>query len=311
MKNEDLKQVVINYARQTSVKECALLFDGIVSYNTIYKWCKNNNLSYAYTHDQCKREIELYKNRESKYSCNVGLNRIIHTFQPHFFDIERELWQCKSIQQKLITNRKKYLAKDTFTDREILRGFKISGIHIGYSHFSPLWLKRYAIDEQVKIIYDPCGGWGHRLIGASISNVKYIYNDLWDKSYHGCKQIAQFLNYDCDLYNNDCTKFTPSTDYDCVFTCPPYSNVENYNNKTFKNNSDYNEFLTKMFKQCIKPSVTKIGIVINDTYEQNVIDSIDKSFCLEERVILGTTDSISHLNKTNTTKKEILLKFRL
>lgn len=311
MKSEELKQAVINYARQTSVKECALLFDGIVSYNTIYKWCKNNNLIYAYTHDQCKREIELFKKREANYNSRVSSNRIIHTFQSHFFDKERELWQDKSIQKKLIANRKKYLFKDVFTDREILRGFKISGIHIGYSHFSPLWLKKYVIDEGVKTIYDPCGGWGHRLIGASISNVNYIYNDLWDKSYNGCKQIAQFLNYECELYNYDCTKFTPVADYDCIFTCPPYSNVEIYNNKFFKSDEDYNTFLIEMFNQSIKPSVTKIGIVINDTYEQNVINSIGKRFTLKDRIILGTTDSISHLNKTNATKKEILLKFSL
>jgi len=312
MKSEELKESVISYAKQTSIKECVELFRGIVSQNTIYKWLRDIKiLKYTYTANQCKRELELYKHREPDYNKSIGSNRLVHTFQPHFFQKENELWQDKNIQRKLILNRKKYLSKDTFTDRELLRGFKISGIHIGYSHFSPLWFKRYILDEKVNIIYDPCGGWGHRLIGAYLSEVSYIYNDLWDKSYNGCKQLSKFIDYGCTLYNNDCTSFTPKEKYDCVFTCPPYYNVESYSDNSFKSIEDYNNFLLKMFKCSITDSVTKIGIVINNTYEQNIINSIDKRFKLKDRIILGTTDAISHFNRGNSDKQELLLKFEL
>jgi hypothetical protein len=314
MKSNELKETVISYAKNTSIKECVELFKGIVSQDTIYKWLRDTKvLKYAYTLDQCKQELERYKHREPLYSNAISSNRLVHTFQPHFFDKENKLWQKKDIQKKLILNRKKYLNKDTtLTDRELLRGFKISGIHIGYSHFSPLWFKRYILDENIKSVYDPCGGWGHRLIGAYLSNIDYVYNDLWNKSYTGCKEISNFIGYNhCTLYNNDCTTFTPSDNYDCVFTCPPYYNVESYDEKTFKNLDDYNQFLTKMFKSSIKESVTKVGIVINNTYKQNIIESIDTRFILKDRILLGTTDKISHFNKGNSVKQEILLKFEL
>ena len=186
MKSEDLREAVIAYASQTSIKECALLFDGVVSYSTIYKWVYDTRpLSYTYTTKQCQKELSSLVNSTASYNSFPLRNRIIHTFQPHFFDIERSLWQDKSVRKKLIENRVKYLGKTKFSDREILRGFKVSGIHIGYSHFSPLWFKKYIQDENIKRVYDPCGGWGHRLIGAYISNIEYIYNDLWIKSYEG------------------------------------------------------------------------------------------------------------------------------
>jgi hypothetical protein len=311
MKCKDLRDAVVEYASKNTVTECAELFEGIVSLNTVYKWLRDSkNLTYAYTHDHCRHELELYKLREAKYTCSIGMNRLVHTFQPHFFDVERELWQDKIIQQKLKENRRKYLNKDTLTDREILRGFKISGIHTGYSHFSPLWLKKYAHEEDVSCIYDPCGGWGHRLIGAYLSDIDYIYNDMWDKTFMGSNTIAKFINYKCTLYNNDCTKFIPQETYDCVFTCPPYYNVERYNGKLFKDIEDYNRFINAMLVNSIKPSVTRVGIVINDTYEQAVSDNMDSSFKLASRVVLGTSAAVSHFNKSTSSKKEVLLKYQ-
>lgn len=311
MKCKDLRDAVVEYASKNSARECAELFEGIVSLNTVYKWLRDSkNLTYAYTHDQCRHELELYKLREAKYTCSIGMNRLVHTFQPHFFDVERELWQDKIIQQKLKENRRKYLNKDTLTDREILRGFKISGIHTGYSHFSPLWLKKYAHEEGVSCIYDPCGGWGHRLIGAYLSDIDYIYNDMWDKTFVGSTNIAKFINYKCTLYNNDCTRFRPQETYDCVFTCPPYYNVERYNGKLFKSIENYNSFIHTMLVNSIKPSVTRVGIVINDTYEQAITDNMDSSFKLVSRVVLGTSAAVSHFNKSTSSKKEVLLKYQ-
>lgn len=311
MKDEELKQAVIAYASQTSVKECSLLFKDIISYSTIYKWLRGSeSLSYTYTTEQCLKELHNLHKSIPSYRALPSRNRIIHTHQPHFFHIERKLWEDKSVKQKLIENRKKYLLKDKFSDREILRGFKISGIHIGYSHFSPLWLKKYVEDQDVRRIYDPCGGWGHRLIGAHLSNIDYIYNDLWYKTYSGCRNIANFLKYECAMYNENCTEFTPIEEYDCVFTCPPYYNVEVYNDNPYNSIEEYNLFLTKMFKCSIKPSVTRVCIVINNTYEQNIIEAIGDEFTLKSRAVLGSTEAISHLAKTkNNMKQEILLNF--
>lgn len=306
MKDKELKQVVIDYATNTSIKECSLLFEGIVSRDTVYKWVRQSQvLDYRYTKEQCLQEIKNYKKCPPSYDSVPTRNRVIHTFQPHFFHIEREMWKDDQIKKKIIENRKKYLGKDKISDREILRGFKISGAHIGYSHFSPLWLTKFIIDNNIKTIYDPCGGWGHRMIGCSLTGAEYIYNDKWDKTYNGCKKISSFLKYPCVMYNNDCMSFIPDDQYDCVFTCPPYGNIEIYNNSPIKN---YNNFIRLMLQNSVKKSVKHIGIVINKTYKDVIVNNITLGFNLKDEIILGTTKTKSHLNK-HVSKQEILLHF--
>jgi hypothetical protein len=305
MKDEELKNTVIEYASMFGVMECSELFRGIVSRDCIYKWVRNKkSLDYRYTDEQCKRELINLTKSVPSYTTYPTRNRIVHTYQPHFFDKERKLWSNKSIRNKLIENRTKYLNKTEFSDREILRGFKISGIHIGFSHFSPLWFVKFIKDNNIKSVYDPCGGWGHRMIGASICDIDYIYNDKWDKTFEGCKRMSDFLDFDCIMYNEDCTTFTPTGDYECIFTCPPYDNVEIYNDEVI---ADYNKFLVDMFKCSIKESVNTIAIVINKPYIDKVIDACP--FKIKEIITLGTTDHKSHFNISNSHKGEYLLHF--
>jgi hypothetical protein len=268
---------------------------------------KDYNLDYSYTEDQCLRELGNLSKNIGSYNSLPTRNRIIHTFQPHFFHVERELWQDKDIQKKLLANRQKYLNKTEFSDREILRGFKISGIHIGYSHFSPLWFRKFISDNNIKSVYDPCGGWGHRMIGAYLAGVDYIYNDLWDKTYKGCIDIKQFLQYDCKMYNEDATKFTPEEDYECVFTCPPYNNIEIYNNTPIE---DYDLFVKNMINASVKSTVHTIGIVINNVYIDTIVRHIPNTFKHVNTYTLGTSSHISHFNKVNTVKSEVLLVFK-
>lgn len=65
-----------------------------------------------------------------------------------------------------------------------------------------------------------------------------------------------------------------------------------------------------MFRCSIKQTVKNVAIVINNSYEQNVLEAIGDKFVLKSRHILGSTDAISHLSKAkNNNKQEILLNF--
>jgi len=309
MKDPELKATVCRYAALHGVAECAALFKGVVTAQTIYNWTKGFKLlSYAYTPIECMREWERIKSYEGRYDATTSLNKITLTNQPHFYHIEQELYKDLKIRKKLIENRKKYLFKDKFNDRELLRGFKISGIHIGYSHFSPMWIKKFITDYNIKSIYDPCGGWGHRLLGAASLGIEYIYNDLWKESVNGATKIAKFINYNCAIYNNDCTLFTPFESYECIFTCPPYHNTEIYQSG-YSDIDAYDSFLANMLKSAIKDSVKYIGIVINGVYKENIVKNMPPSFTLVSEETLGSTAAVSHFNKTNTTKEEVLCVF--
>ncbi|MBW2986724.1 very short patch repair endonuclease, partial [Candidatus Woesearchaeota archaeon] len=141
-----------------------------------------NSLIYFQSQDRLNSEMN---NIFLKPGCFDGIpqqNRIVLMYQPHFYEREKELWKDEKIRKKLIENRCKYLNKseNELTNNELLRGFKISGIVYGYSQFSPLWIKAFIEKYNVTSIYDPCAGWGHRLLGAS--KIKYIANDIDERT---------------------------------------------------------------------------------------------------------------------------------
>jgi hypothetical protein len=248
-------------------------------------------LSAAYTPEECQKEYDMYRSKEGSYGKIPSSNKIILTYQPHYYEKENKLWNenKNDIRRKLLNNRLKYIQKDEYiiTDREILRGFKISGIYIGYSHFNPLWIKKFIKDYNIQSLYDPCGGWGHRLIGSG--DIKYIYNDLDKRTYESCKKICKdFQMKNKIFYNNDCRNFTPSEEYECIFTCPPYYNTETYQNKTFKDLNDYKNWWKKTINNSLKKSVKYFSFVINNDFKNILIrECLNKGMILHDEISLG------------------------
>jgi len=182
-----------------------------------------------YPEKVCRGEFSRISKHKGNFSSNTHQNKIIKFFQPHFYRKERELWNHPKIREKLVTNREKYKFKDKIdiTSRQYLQGFKISGIHVGYSFFSPLWVKSFIDKYKIKSIYDPCMGWGHRLLGAQ--DITYIGNDSCPETYQGNKNISKYFDLkDKTFYNQPAEDLIPEEPYDAVFTCPPYFDTEIY-----------------------------------------------------------------------------------
>ena len=178
-------------------------------------------------------------------------NEIVKYFQQDgFFSRERDIWEHDpEARSKLIENRVKYLKKtiEQLTHNDILNGFKRSGIYYGYSHFNPLWFKWFIQHYNVKSCYDPTGGWGHRLLGG-LDLEKYIYNDLSPLTKAGVDHIIKFLHIKNSVtYCNDARTFIPTENFDSMFTCPPYYNVEVYECGGFVTIDDYNSFINNLF----------------------------------------------------------------
>jgi hypothetical protein len=165
-----------------------------------------------------QQEFNYYKTASgnlSSISTNSKRYNIIKYFQQNvFYKNEIKLFQDKNIRDKLIDNRKRYLNKDTFTVFELLTGFKIAGIHYGYSHFNPLWFKWFIEKYNVTTCYDPCGGWGHRLLGG-LNLKRYIYNDLSTTTYNNINNIINYFGITNTVtYNNDACNFIPNEEFE-------------------------------------------------------------------------------------------------
>lgn len=276
-----------------------------------------------YSDRELLREWQLIKDGNYGYNSKSSWNKLIRTFQFYeFYKHELDMWnknepyQGLPLRSWIYANRKKYIGKGygELTQAEILRAFKISGIHIGYSFHSPFYIKQFIKDYNIKSIYDPCGGWGHRMLGAAAANCEYSYNDININTYKGCVNMQKFLGFSTWMYNNNAADFTPSENYEAVFTCPPYHNVEVYT-RFGAENLNYEAFLDwwklVVHKSCIvKDSCKYFAFVINKTYEKDM-SQVCKDAGLQQisNTLLGSSSSRSHLNSANSKKEERLLVF--
>lgn len=306
-----IKQNIISLSNEVPVSAIISLYTGIVPAVTIYRWVsqKPQQYSYSYSLDAQLREWERLKRTPGTYESVPHTNRIITSNQPHFYDAENKLLQDPKIRAKLNANRLKYKNKslNQLTPKEILRGMKISGIYTGYSHFNPYWIKAFISEFQPQCIYDPCGGWGHRLLGATASSCKYIYNDKWNKTVIGIQNICKQLKLTVPIYNNSCESFTPTESYDCVFTCPPYYNIETYED-SFDSLASYANWWEQVVTKTTTTSMKLFAFVINHTYQDLLITTTKKILQVDPIVKpLGARQS--HFNQNTSSRSENLVIF--
>lgn len=259
-----------------------------------------NNLDPSYSLEERIREFELTLETKGDYMKVPYSNKLVLSYQPHFYEAEKKLWKKSETKEFIFNNRKKYLGKekDELTDREILRAFKISGIHYGFSHFSPFWIKKFIEDFGVKSIYDPCGGWGHRLLGAW--EIDYYYNDIDERTYNGVvgiyEELKNFEGGAKKFFNEDASSFSPDVSYEAVFTCPPYFDTEEYTweNTSVKKYPDYSDWLNVWWRNVVKKTNPSkyFAFVISRDYKDDMTKVVEEEgYRLIGEVILGKSKS--------------------
>lgn len=259
------------------------------------------------------------KGCENGYDTTYAWNEIVLYFQwKEFYKKEIELWNENKIfrglplRSYIYANRLKYIGKGygELTDREILRAFKISGVYIGNSFHSPFYIQQFIKDYGITSIYDPCGGWGHRMLGAVAVGCEYSYNDINPVAYENCIQMQKFLGFSTYVYNNDAACFTPSEDYEAVFTCPPYFNIEKYTSFGAENLS-YEDFLTwweSVIRCSIKPTTKYFCFIINNKFSDDMLSVCLKSgLTLLQVVALGSQNHLNHFERGKFSKKMEIL----
>jgi hypothetical protein len=94
----------------------------------------------------------------------------------------------------------------------------------------------------------------------------YIYNDLSIETTENIKQICNDFNLKhVSIYNNDASNFIPNEDYEAMFTCPPYFNLEVYPCGEFETYEQYSKLIDGIFDAFYsKPSCKVLGIVIRE-----------------------------------------------
>ena len=69
------------------------------------------------------------------------------------------------------------------------------------------------------------------------------------------------------IYNNDCRNFIPIENFEAMFTCPPYFNLEHYECGDFNTIEEYNRFIDNLFDIFYKKKSCKyFRLIIREDY---------------------------------------------
>jgi len=127
---------------------------------------------------------------------------------------------------------------------------------LGFTHRTPTNFRsataRYLIDKHTPFggtVYDPCAGWGGRLLGFGTSTMafKYIGVDVEEETIKGLNSLYEdlsphlALSKEVELIQAKAQEFTPKEEVDLVITSPPYWTAEIYSKDP---NQSCNEFPT-------------------------------------------------------------------
>ncbi|MDR2458395.1 MAG: hypothetical protein LBD41_08010 [Clostridiales Family XIII bacterium] len=200
--------------------------------NEIFQYC--SNIEFPYPKFEEKRLFSDYKKL-----CNYTFNdkqhlgeSIIYNFHPSLWSYNLrnklsplEAWSDPKLLLRCIKNR--FIYASSLTSQQIARGFTINKIAPRISLFNPSYAK-YLIEKYLNYntIFDPFSGFSGRMLGACSLNKHYIGQDLNPTTMTESNKIKEFLNLNAQLNQKDI--FQSNGKYECLFTCPPYNDKENW-----------------------------------------------------------------------------------
>lgn len=258
----------------------------------MFKWCRSIEFPYPSYSDTRMRSdwTNLCKYENVKYinQCRIGesillnFHRSLYDCKVHGYTSPLEAWNDDMKLKKVIANRLIY--ENDVDPSKILRGFNVSKICPRVSVFNPI-LAKYLIQKylsEFQEVFDPFSGFSGRMLGTTACGKRYIGQDLNSKAVEESNEIISYLNLQrVNVSQEDI--FESYGIYECLLTCPPYSNKEVYATETkFLSCDDWIEECLRRFK-CKKYVF--------------VIDHTEKfKNCVKEEL-----KSTSHFNSVNET----------
>lgn len=235
---------------------------------------------------------------------------------PVFYARELRLWhenpmyKGMPLREFLLKNRAKYLDKKQadITDTEILRGFTISGIMKGFTVFDAKLMQNVIDDFGIGSVYDPCAGWGERMLCCYHNKLPYFGIDINESLAPGYTRMTEDFHMEYQTFMvGDAAVFKPTHKYDAVITCPPYGNIEKYSEKGSENLSrvEYLKWWADVVGNC-SDFCRYFCFQINQKYKDDLCDIVKKAgFVFRKEYVYGYAKS-SHFMKSSGTdiKKE-------
>ena len=235
-----------------------------------------------------------------------------------FYKRELELWNKNplrngkwgTVQTFLYANRYKYLNKlpHELTDRMLLRSFRISGLHMGYTSFNSALMRQVIEKYNVKSVYDPCAGWGERMMTCGKLGVSYEGCDINSELFEGYEKLAKLIDgFKPVLHNNDSANQLVVSDADAVITCPPYKDIEVYSENGAENLSDeeFAAWWSEVVKNCSYGKAKVFAVQTNQACRSVFADALEEQGWAFKEELLFDNNQKSHFHRVSgMTKRE-------
>lgn len=235
-----------------------------------------------------------------------------------FYKRELELWNKNplrngkwgTVQAFLYANRYKYLNKlpHELTDRMLLRAFRISGLHMGYTSFNSSLMRQVIEKYNVKSVYDPCAGWGERMMTCGKLGVAYECCDINAELFEGYKKLYELIDgFKPVLHNNDSANQLVIGDADAIITCPPYKSIEVYSENGAENLSDedFAAWWGEVVKNCSYSNVKVFAVQTNQACRKVFADALEAQGWQLKEELLFDSNQKSHFHRVSgMTKRE-------
>ena len=191
-------------------------------------------------------------------------NSIIRKYMPHIHEVEDHKGDniIKNSTREKITKAFKSLDKPNATVNSNFSEFKKKLKFNPVTIYSPIMTKSIVKTLECKTVFDPCIGWGGRMIGTTCLGEEYHYTgcEPFTKTFSGLENIVSDLDIsnNVTLYNRGVETVLEELDdkrFDMCLTSPPYFDLEVYSHEptqSIEKYGTYDEWIEGFIKPIIE-----------------------------------------------------------
>lgn len=176
-------------------------------------------------------------------------NELIRGYMPHLVEVEDhkghsicKSWTTENLTEILIKSINTGKSTVQSYPSEILKKLKYSPVTI----YSPLMTKRILEELNCRTVFDPCIGWGGRMLGTAMKGGSYTGCEPFTRTFQGLTEIKKdFKLQNIEIHNKpveDVLESLGEKTYEMCLTSPPYYDLEVYSHEATQSTEKYKTY---------------------------------------------------------------------
>lgn len=234
-----------------------------------------------------------------------------------FYARELQMWETDEVHHRkwgrlrarLLANRLHYLGRLPESALEVVRGLAISGEIRAYSTFVNTAMLAVLDRYEPTHMYDPCSGWGERMLTCAQRGVTYTGTDISEAvvtAHQGLIDRLGLTNISVAL-GDSATRDMRDGSHEMVLTCPPYGDTEIYTSYGAENLDDeaFLEWWKQVVSMSIAPSTRVFAFQISEKWRKRMsavaLDALGGQWHLADEI--DASASRNHFQRAQSRQK--------